>query len=86
MPVSQKLSIFNEKNLAATQVEREHRHHHIQGPLAVFMYPLKAPETKREWPRRPNMFLEFLGLEGTIEQKAEQFFIKAKHKTIYFDL
>src|SRR6185312_17361719 len=42
------------------------------------MYALKAPETKRQWPRRLNVFLEFLGLEGTIEQKAEEF-IKSKH-------
>jgi hypothetical protein len=43
------------------------------------MYSLKAPETKRQWPRRLNVFLEFFGLEGTIEQKAEQFFITKQY-------
>jgi len=65
--------------LAVIQEGPEELHHSVQTPLAMFMYALKAPETKRQWPRRLNVFLEFLGLEGTIEQKAEEFFIKSKH-------
>lgn len=29
-----------------------------------FEYALKAPETKRQWPRRLDVFLTFLQLEG----------------------
>jgi hypothetical protein len=36
-----------------------------------FLFTLKAPETKRQWPRRFQVFLDFLNLEGiTIEDKA----------------
>jgi hypothetical protein len=50
-----------------------------QDPLSVFMYALKAPETKRQWPRRLKVFLDFLKLDGTtIKEKARQFMIKAR--------
>jgi len=29
-------------------------------PLEVFMYALKAPESKRQYPKRLNVFLDFL--------------------------
>jgi len=31
---------------------------------SAFEYALKAPETKRQWPRRLDVFLIFLQLEG----------------------
>ena len=31
---------------------------------SAFEYALKAPETKRQWPRRLDVFLTFLQLEG----------------------
>lgn len=46
--------------------------------MAVFMYALKAPETRRQWPRRLKVFFDFLRLEGPIEEQAKQFLIKAK--------
>jgi hypothetical protein len=50
-----------------------------QDPLSVFMYALKAPETKRQWPRRLKVFLDFLKLDcTTLEEKAKQFMIKAR--------
>jgi integrase len=50
-----------------------------QDPLSVFMYALKAPETKRQWPRRLKVFLDFLKLDcTTMEEKAKQFMIKAR--------
>jgi hypothetical protein len=36
-----------------------------QDPLSVFMYALKAPETKRQWPSRLMVFLDFLKLDCT---------------------
>jgi hypothetical protein len=41
-----------------------------QNPLANFMYAPKAPETKRQWPRRLKMFLDFLQLDGSLEEQA----------------
>jgi integrase len=50
-----------------------------QDPMTVFLYALKAPETKRQWPRRLKVFLDFLKLDGiTIKEKAKQFMIKAR--------
>jgi integrase len=48
------------------------------------MYALKAPETKRQYPKRLDVFLDYLKLQGsTIEEKANQFyeFIKQDPKT-----
>src|SRR5919112_1429812 len=43
------------------------------------MYALKAPETKRQWPSRLMVFLDFLKLDGTIiKEKARKFIIKAR--------
>src|SRR5918911_586308 len=42
------------------------------------MYGLKAPETKRQWPRRLKIFLDYIILDGTFEQKARQFLEKAR--------
>jgi hypothetical protein len=47
-------------------------------PLAIFLYALKAPETKRQYPRRFKVFLDFLKLEGTFEEQAKQFLVKAR--------
>jgi len=47
-------------------------------PLAIFLYALRAPETKRQYPRRLKVFLDYLGLEGYLEEQAKPFLIKAK--------
>ncbi len=49
-----------------------------QDPLALFLYVLKAPETKRQYPCRFKVFLDFLKLEGTFEEQAKQFLVKAR--------
>jgi hypothetical protein len=59
-----------------TVIEEEY-----QDPLSVFMYALKAPETKRQWPRRLKVFLDFLKLDGTMEERAKQFMIKAQQNS-----
>jgi len=52
----------------------------IQDPLTAFMYGLKAPETKRQWPRRLKIFLDYIMLDGgTFEQKARQFLENARY-------
>ncbi|MGB9169471.1 MAG: hypothetical protein WCB31_11145 [Nitrososphaeraceae archaeon] len=47
-------------------------------PMFNFLYGLKAPESKRQYPRRLEMFLDFLKLKGDINSKAVQFYKKSK--------
>jgi site-specific recombinase XerC len=49
-----------------------------EDPLSVFLYALKAPETKRQYPRRLKVFLDFLKLQGPIEQQSIQFLTLVK--------
>jgi hypothetical protein len=49
-----------------------------QEPLSIFLYALKAPESKRQYPRRFKMFLDYLNLKGTIKEQAKQFLAKAR--------
>ncbi|MGD9674326.1 MAG: hypothetical protein AB7U98_12710 [Candidatus Nitrosocosmicus sp.] len=56
----------------------------MESPYFRFTYALKAPETKRQYPKRLEVFLDYLKLQGsTIEEKANQFyeFIKQDPKT-----
>jgi hypothetical protein len=46
--------------------------------LSVFIYALKAPETKRQWPRRLKVFFDFLQLKEPIEEQAKQFLVRTK--------
>ena len=40
-----------------------------------FEYALKAPETKRQWPRRLDVFLTFLQLEGqTVKERTNNLY------------
>jgi hypothetical protein len=45
--------------------------------MTIFIYALKAPESKRQYPRRLKIFLDYLGLEGNMQQQSEQFYLKA---------
>ena len=49
-----------------------------QDPMSIFLYALKAPESRRQYPRRFKMFLDFLKLLGTIEEQAIEFLTKAR--------
>ncbi|MFZ0511011.1 MAG: hypothetical protein WAM14_05355 [Candidatus Nitrosopolaris sp.] len=44
-----------------------------QSPLAVFLYALKSPESVRQYPRRLKVFLDYLHLEGGIEEQVIEF-------------
>jgi hypothetical protein len=50
-------------------------------PLSIFLYALKAPETKRQYPRRLKVFLDFLKLDGTLKQQSKEFLEKAKQNS-----
>jgi integrase len=49
-------------------------------PIANFLFALKAPESKRQYPKRLEIFLNFLKLEGSFEQKANKFYNQAKNR------
>jgi hypothetical protein len=67
---------IEENHLIATKQEEEYQQ---QDPIAAFMYGLKAPGTKRQWPGRLKVFLGYLALEeSTFEEKAKQFIEKAR--------
>jgi hypothetical protein len=43
-------------------------------PYDNFVYALKARETKRQYPHRLDIFLSYLGLEGTIPEKCAKLY------------
>ena len=47
-------------------------------PIAVFLYAVKSPESKRQYPRRFKMFLDFLRLPGDLHNQAKEFLRNAK--------
>jgi len=42
-------------------------------PLSEFLYALKAPETRRQWPNRLKVVFHLLGLTGDLDHQARQF-------------
>jgi hypothetical protein len=44
-----------------------------ENPMTIFMYALKAPDTRRQYPQRFKMFLDYLKLEGALEKQASCF-------------
>ena len=47
-------------------------------PLQNFLYALKAPDSKRQYPRRLEYFFDYLGLDGTLKEKCIVFYNQAK--------
>jgi len=47
-------------------------------PLTYFTYGLKASESRRQYPRRLKVFLDFLKLEGNLTEQAKSFWLKAR--------
>ncbi len=50
-----------------------------QDPLNIFKYALKSSESQRQYPRRLKVFLDYLGLEGTIDEQARDFEKRARN-------
>lgn len=46
-------------------------------PVANFLIALKAPETKRQYPKRLEVFFNFIKLEGSFENKSFVFYQQA---------
>ncbi len=55
-----------------------------ENPLQMFLYALRAPESKRQYPRRLKVFLDYLANKGelkidsSLEELAKEFLIKTK--------
>jgi hypothetical protein len=45
--------------------------------MEAFTYGLKAPESRRQYPRRFKPFLDFLNLDGSLNEQAKDFWKKA---------
>ncbi len=45
-------------------------------PITNFLFALKAPETKRQYPRRLEVFLDFLNMQGSFETRLWLFIIR----------
>jgi hypothetical protein len=52
-------------------------------PWMLFLYALKAPATKDKYIQRLIRFLDFLGYQGTKEEKARAFAAQAKADHVY---
>jgi len=48
-------------------------------PLSVFTYALNAPESKRQYPKRFKVFLDFLKINGDLNIQAKKFLSKARN-------
>lgn len=43
-------------------------------PYENFLFALRVPETKRQYPHRLDKFMTFIGLEGTIPEKCNRLY------------
>jgi integrase len=50
-----------------------------QDPLMIFKYALKSSESQRQYPGRLKVFLDYLGLGGTIDEQTKDFAEKARN-------
>jgi hypothetical protein len=49
-------------------------------PMTLFAYALKSPETKRQYPRRFKVFLDFLNLGTDVLEEQAKIFLKRARK------
>ena len=47
-------------------------------PMVMFRYGLRAPDTKRQYPRRFQYFLNYLKLPGMLDEQAMRFVTNAR--------
>jgi len=45
--------------------------------MVAFTYASKASDSRRQYPRRFKIFLDYLNLKGSIEEQADQFYLEA---------
>ena len=49
-----------------------------EDPISSFLYALKAPESRRQYPKRLKMLFDYLGLVEPLENQAIEFVKRAK--------
>jgi hypothetical protein len=47
-------------------------------PMSVFLYALRAPESRRQYPQRLKVFLDYVQFKGPINQQARKFLVRAE--------
>lgn len=47
-------------------------------PISIFLYALRAPESRRQYPQRLRVFLDHIKMEGPLGQQAREFLVKAR--------
>jgi hypothetical protein len=52
-------------------------------PLSIFMYGLRAKESRRQYPKRLKVFMDFCDLNGLLEYQAKELFLSAKENNIW---
>ncbi len=55
-------------------------------PLQHFTYALRAPETKRQYPQRLKMFMDFVQIKGDLKQQAKTLKEKIKEEPEWFKI
>lgn len=50
---------------------KDNNNDELENPLLNFTYALKAPETKRQYPRRLKVFMDFAKLDGDLTQQTK---------------
>jgi hypothetical protein len=66
---------YRNKMLSISHTEESSENCDYDSAYFRFIYALKAPETKRQYPKRLEVFLDYLKLQGTtIEEKAVEFY------------
>jgi hypothetical protein len=60
--VNNQVSISSDKNVHS-------RYDYDDDPLQQFVYALRAPETKRQYPRRLKVFMDFVKIDGDMNQQ-----------------
>jgi hypothetical protein len=63
----------------ALEVDLNEEKESVLSPYDNFVYGLRVKETKRQYPHRLDIFMSFIGLQGTIEEKCAKLYDFSKN-------
>jgi hypothetical protein len=58
----------------SVELELDKEREQVLSPYDNFVYGLRVKETKRQYPHRLDIFMSFIGLQGTIEEKCSKLY------------
>ena len=61
-------------DLVRLELELDKEQESVLSPYDNFVYALNVKETKRQYPHRLDIFMSFIGLQGTIEEKCAKLY------------